>query len=76
MAIGDFANALMGPQKPSVSVEVEVEDGEYEPSAEEIVCASEQIAAMQAGDAKRLARANRTAFAHYEAMPHVEGPHE
>lgn len=72
---GKYASMLFGPEKPSVSVEVEVESGDYEPSETEIVLAAEIMAASKSGDAKRLAKAVRAAFLHYDAMPHEEGPH-
>lgn len=71
---GEYALGLMGPKRPSISVEVEVEGAsEYEPSDAEIVCASEVIAASKSGDAKRLAYAIHAAFMHQTAMHGAEG---
>lgn len=66
---GEYALGLMGPKKPSVSVEVDVEGPEeYEPSDAEIVCASDVIAASKGGDAKRLACAIHAAFMQQMAL--------
>jgi len=59
MATGEYARALFGPEKPSVSIEVEMESGEQEVSDGEIAVAAELLAAQASGDAKRYAKAIR-----------------
>jgi hypothetical protein len=66
---GEYASMLMGPSKPSVSVEVAVEGpDEYDPSDAEVAVAADIIAASRSGDARSLACAIHAAFMHQTAM--------
>ena len=60
MRPGEYARALFGPEKPAVSVEVEVESGEQEVSDSEIAVSAAIMAALESRDAKKLAQALRS----------------
>lgn len=74
MASGEYARALFGPEKPSVSVEVEMESGEQEVSDGEIAVAAAIMAASKSGDAKKLAQAIRAAYVCQCAMDMTSEP--
>lgn len=74
MRSGDYARALFGPEKPAVSIEVEVESGEAEVSDGEIAVAAAILAASKSGDAKKLAQAIRAAHVCQCAMDAASEP--